>query len=73
MDLGQQVEQRLVHGPSRHPPAPEGPGTLAARASESWGGEGSEPWRLGFPSESGGVEEEGARDWEFGIGACSRG
>ena len=24
MDLGQQVEQRLVHGASHHPPAPEG-------------------------------------------------
>jgi hypothetical protein len=53
MDLGQQVEQRLVHGLSRHPPVPESPGTHAPR----------------FSCRVGGDEEEGARDREFGIGA----
>jgi hypothetical protein len=38
VDLGQQVEQRLVHG-RRHPPAPGGSRALAARVSE-WGGGG---------------------------------
>jgi hypothetical protein len=75
MDLGQ---QRLVHDPSRHPPAAEGPGTFQARASESGGGERrfENPrvaprvsFRVGREID----EEQGARDREFGVWAWSRG
>jgi hypothetical protein len=69
MDLGQ---QRLVH--DRHPPAPEGPGTFQARASESGGGERrfenpSVAPRVSFRVGREIDEEQGARDRdrEFGV------
>lgn len=54
MDLGKQVEQRLVRG-RRHPPAPGGSRTFAARVSESGEAKGVR----GRNEE----EEHGARDW----------
>jgi hypothetical protein len=57
MDLGQQVEQRLVHGLSRHPPVPESPGTHAPRFSCRVGGR-----------RRGGRAGSGIRDWGLGPG-----
>jgi hypothetical protein len=62
MDLGQQVEQRLVHGLSRHPPVPESPGTHAPRFSCRVGGR-----------RRGGRAGSGIRDWGLGPGRLEQG